>query len=60
MKFFRCLTFFLFFINTLVFSNDIRISEGENRFNVFKKNLKRNIQINKNISNDIYKLLNTI
>ncbi len=33
---------------------------GENRFNVYKKNLKRNIQINKNISNDIYKLLNTI
>ena len=32
---------------------------GENKFNVYKKNLKRN-EINKNISNDIYKLLNTI
>ena len=37
MKFFKCLTFFLFFVNTLVFSNDIRISEGENRFNVLNK-----------------------
>jgi len=37
MRFFKCLIFFLFFVNTLVFSNDIRISEGENRFNVLNK-----------------------
>ena len=33
---------------------------GENKFNVYKKNLKKNIQLSRNVSADIYELLKTI